>query len=268
MQLLRMSSLKDFETCPFMYRTLWGEIGEAGRVELEPSPTNKYASYGVIFHEVMEAHALSKMEGTPLSIEQLHGLLNEKLETFDLSLLDNEEEHLEWSKSLHDQLAWGYEIDTMWATNVIGAEVTFKLDNLIDGIDIPMKGTMDRITGDLDKKEVSIKDWKTGKVYTKNELSDNIQATIYSLAFYRMFGFLPKEFIFFFTKHKKVKTIQITPDFLERGIARILKNWNNIIQGERTPNTRNKYFCKHFCAVKDECPSMKRVQKKGWEKIG
>lgn len=268
MQLMRMSALKDFETCPFMYRTLWGELGEAGRVETEESPTNKYAQYGIIFHEVMEKHALSKMNDTPLSLEQLHKILDEKLKEFDLSLVKDEEEHLEWSKSLHEQLDWGYESETMWATNVIGTEVTFKLDDLITGVTLPFKGTMDRITGDLDKKEVSIKDWKTGKVFTRKELSNNIQATVYSLAFYRMFGFLPKEFVFIFTKHKKTKTIQITPDFLERGIERVLTNWYKISNGECTPNTSNKFFCKNFCSVSKECPSNKRVEKKGWENVG
>ena len=47
MKLMRMSALKDFETCPFLYKTLWGELGEPGRVELEESPTNKYAQYGI-----------------------------------------------------------------------------------------------------------------------------------------------------------------------------------------------------------------------------
>ena len=47
-------------------------------------------------------------------------------------------------------------------TKVIGAEVKFQLDDLIKDM-IPFTGTMDRIVGDLDKKEVYIEDWKTGK---------------------------------------------------------------------------------------------------------
>lgn len=267
MKLMRMSALKDFETCPFLYKTLWGELGEPGRVELEESPTNKYAQYGIIFHEVMEQHALSMMEGHSLSLSRLHELLDEKLKDFDLSLLKEPEEHLEWTESLHEQLDWGCDNRCMAFTKVIGAEVKFQLDDLIKDM-IPFTGTMDRIVGDLDKKEVYIEDWKTGKVYTKKELSNNIQATVYSLAFYRMFGFLPKEFRFIFTKHKKVKTVHITPDFLEKGIERILGNWYKIKNGECTPNTGNKYFCKNFCSINGECPTQKRVKKKGWELVG
>ena len=109
MKLMRMSALKDFETCPFLYKILWGELGEPGRVELEESPTNKYAQYGIIFHEVMEQHALSMMEGHSLSLSRLHELLDEKLKDFDLSLLKEPEEHLEWTESLHEQFDWGYD---------------------------------------------------------------------------------------------------------------------------------------------------------------
>lgn len=264
---LRMSMLADYEKCPYLCSVNWGKLGELGKVDTEGSVTNKYAQYGIIFHEVMEQHALSMMEGNSLTLPMLHDLLDKKLKDFDLSLLKEPEEHLEWVQSLHEQLDWGYENRCMSFAKVIGAEVTFKLDGLIDGIDIPFSGTMDRIVGDLDTKEVYIEDWKTGKVYTKKELSNNIQATVYSLAFYRMFGFLPKEFRFIFTKHKKVKTVQITPDFLEKGIERILGNWYKIKNGECTPNTSNKFFCKNFCSINKECPTQKRVNKKGWELV-
>lgn len=267
MKKLRMTMLGDYERCPYLCKVNWGEVGDVGKVDKEGSSHNKYSEFGIIFHEVMEHHALAKMEGTILPVEVLHELLDEKLKTFDLELLDNPEEFEDWRTSLHEQIDWGYETATLPHTNVIGAEVTFDLDDLIKDC-LPFTGTIDRIVGDLSKKEVFLEDWKTGKVYTKKELSNNIQATVYSLAFYKMFGFMPEEFRFYFTKHKKVKVIKITPDFIKRGVERILVNWYNINNGDFSPNTSNKYFCKNFCSINKECPTRKRVTTVGWENVG
>ena len=264
---LRMTQLNDYERCPYLCKVNWGAVGELGKVDLEGSSTNKYAQYGIIFHEVMEISGLAKMEGVVIPLESLHEELDKKLLEFDLSLVESEEEHLEWSKSLHEQLDWAYHNCSLETDNVIGVEHSFLLDDLIEDC-LPFSGTIDRIIGNLEKKEVALCDFKTGKVYTKKELSNNIQATVYSLAFYKMFGFMPEEFRFYFTKHKKVKVIKITPDFIKRGVERILVNWYNINNGDFSPNTSNKYFCKNFCSINKECPTRKRVTTIGWENVG
>ena len=266
MKKIRMTILKDYETCPYMCKINWGEEGALGKVDKEGSSTNKYAEFGVIFHEVMEQHALAKMEGTVLPVEALHQLLEDKLKTFDMELVKDEQEFEDWRISLHEQIDWGYEKAGLAYFNVIGAEVTFDQVELFPGV-LPFSGTIDRIVGDLEKKEVALEDWKTGKVYTKKELSSNIQATVYALAFYKQFGFLPEEFRFYFTKHKKVKKIMITPEFIQKGTERILLNWYKIHNGEFNPNTSNKYFCKNFCAVAKECPTQKRVKVEGWDMV-
>lgn len=267
MKKLRMTILGDFEKCGHLCKVNWGEVGMEGLVDKQGSSQNKYSQMGIIFHEVMEFHAVKHMEDINVSRETLHELLDEKLKTFDMELLDAPEELEEWKNSLHEQIDWAYYEGCLEYSNVIGAEVTFNLDGLIDGIELPFTGTIDRITGNLDKKEVDLNDWKTGKVYTKKELNNNIQATVYSLAFYRQFGFLPETFRFYFTKHKKIKEIRITPDFLERGIERILTNWYKIKNNEFVPNTSNKYFCKNFCSIRNDCPTQKRVKTTGWEMV-
>lgn len=266
MKKLRMTMMGDYERCPFLCKVNWGTIGEIGKADTEVRDMNKYAWFGIVFHEVMEIHALAKMEGNLIPLETLHNILDEKLANTEMSMLKDIEELDEWKESLHNQLDWGFEEATLEHTNVIGAEATFELDNLIPEC-LPFTGTMDRIVGNLDTKEVAIEDWKTGRVYTKKELSSNIQATVYSLAFYKMFGFMPEEFRFYFTKHKKVKVIKITPDFIKKGTERILENWYKMNNNEWNPNTANKYFCKNFCSISKECITQKKVEKKGWEKI-
>lgn len=266
MKTIRQSSLNAFELCMFKGYNEYGDIGQTGKAD-EEELTNKYARVGIVFHEVMEYWGINKMKGKSVNLNSLHELLDTKLDNEDKSLFDDEIEIEKYRTSLHEQLDWTYEKCLCETVSPLGVEVTFALDDLLPDF-LPVTGTIDRIDGNMDSKEVRLGDYKTGKVYTKKELSSNIQATLYSLAFYKMFGFLPKAFDFYFTKHKKVKTIQITPEFLKNGTERILSIWYKIKQGEFKPTCENKYFCKNFCNSYSECPKFKKIKtNSSWDKI-
>lgn len=263
---VRQSSLNTFEKCMWKGFVEYGNIGQTGKSD-EEELTNKYARVGIVFHEVMEHWGLNKMEGKSVKLTELHELLDSKLNNEDKTLFKNDEEIETFRNSLHEQLDWCYEKCICDTVSPLGVEVTFSLDNLLPGF-LTTTGTIDRIDGNMKNKEIRLGDYKTGKVYTKKELSNNIQATLYSLAFYKMFGFLPKAFDFYFTKHKKVKTIQITPEFLKRGTERILDIWFKIEQGEFKPTCKNKYFCKNFCDSIKECPKFNIAkQNNSWDNI-
>ena len=137
----------------------------------------------------------------------------------------------------------------------------------IDGVPLHFKGFIDRIDGSIEEKEVVLADYKTGSStkYTKRELSDNIQATVYSLWFKEKYGFYPKRFVFIFTKERKTKEIEIDHAFIERGLARIKRITNAIEQGIFIPEAKGgKYFCKNFCNYFDECPKYIKSND-GWD---
>lgn len=263
---IRQSSLNCYEKCMFKGFTEFGPVGSLGKSD-EEELTNKYARVGIVFHEVMEIWGKNMMEGKSVNLDTLHQLIDKKMCKEDTSLFKDETEIDNYIKSLHEQLDWTYEKCICDTVVPLGVEVTFELEGLLPDF-ITCTGTIDRIDGDLSSKEVRLGDYKTGKVYTKKELSNNIQATLYSLAFYKMFGFLPKAFDFYFTKHKKVKTIMITPEFLKNGTERILDIWYKILSGDNKPNCENKYFCKNFCDSYSECPKYKKVKvNNGWDDI-
>lgn len=263
---VRQSSLNCFEKCMYKGYNEFGDVGSIGKAD-EQELTNKYARIGIIFHETMEIWGNNKMEGKSVNLETLHKILNDKLDCEDKSLFENEEEIENYRVSLHEQLDWTYEKCLCDTVTPLGVEVTFSLDNLLPDF-ITCTGTIDRIDGDMTTKEIRLGDYKTGKVYTKKELSNNIQATLYSLAFYKMFGFLPKAFDFYFTKHKKVKTVMITPEFLKNGTERILDIWYKILQKDFRPTCENKYFCKNFCDSYKECPKYSKVKlNNNWDNI-
>lgn len=261
---LRQSALNAMERCPYACEKEYGAIGSGDRDD-DTSPTNKYARTGIVFHETMEVWGLNKMEGKVVNQSLLHEILSDKLDNEDKSLFKDEEEIEMYRESLKEQIDWIYETICCDHMTPIGVEWNFKEDLIPETL--PITGTVDLITGNLDTKDVSLCDYKTGKVYTKNELKDNMQATLYALAFYKKFGFMPKEFVFYFTKHKKIKTISITPDFIARGTERILKSWYEMEKGNFKPNNNNKYFCKNFCSIYKECPAFKSTGNKGWDAI-
>lgn len=263
---IRQSSLNCYEKCLYKGSVEFGEVGSLGRAD-EVELTNKYARVGIVFHEVMEIWGNNKMEGKSVNLETLHEIIDSKMEEEDDTLFDNEEEKEKYRLSLHEQLDWTYDKCICDSVTPLGVEVTFSLEDLLPDF-ITCTGTIDRIDGDIASKKVRLGDYKTGKVYTKKELSNNIQATLYSLAFYKMFGFLPEAFDFYFTKHKKVKTVQITPEFLRNGTTRILDIWYKILSGDNKPTCENKFFCKNFCDCYNECPKYKKAKiNNSWDNI-
>lgn len=261
---LRQSALGDYERCSFLGADLWGTIGNP-EVNKSDQVRNKYNETGIIFHEVMEYWGVNAIKGNRCSLEELHELLESKMQESPEEYYDVGEKE-KYIESLHEQLEWAWEQCLLDTLTPIGVEVTFDISDVIEGV-IPVTGTIDRISGDLKNKQVRLEDYKTGKVYTKKELSSNMQACLYSLAFYKQFGFLPEEFVFYFTKFKKIKVVKITPDFLKEGMARILAVYQKIKDGDTKPDNTNRYFCNHFCESKKRCPLFQK-KNNSWDKVG
>lgn len=262
---LRQSILKDYELCTFLGEDNWGKPNSTGRCDTEDL-TNKYAMTGIIFHEVCEEWGRCKMLGENLSLDYLHSMLDEKIDTLDETLFTGVEEIENYRISLHEQLEWTYVNCLFNEVTPLAVELKFSGLQLFEGL-LPFCGTIDRVIGNIETKNVTLEDYKTGKVYTKKELSSNMQACIYSLAFYNQFGFLPKEFVFYFTKHKKIKRIFITEEFIKESTNRILLLWGRIINSNGEADGSNAYFCKNFCSSLDNCPKFNTKPTKSWDNV-
>ncbi len=263
---LRQTILNDMNTCGFMCYKRWNEVGQLGIADKEEL-TNKYARVGIDFHETMEEWGKRKMNGNTMTLEEMKKLCNDKLNSEDKSLFENDDEIEMYRNSLMEQLEWAYENTHCAEVTPLGVEVTFDIEELLPGL-LQFHGTIDRIDGVLKDKEIHLADYKTGKVYTKKQLANNMQAGIYSLAFFKMYGFFPKTFSFYFTKFKKIKTIQITPEFLKLSTENILSNWLRIKNKDWEASCKNTYFCKHFCDFYKECPKFKKVRTgTSWDNI-
>lgn len=267
MMTLRQSILGCYEQCPRLCFEQWGAYGtpDAQDGDIDEGLNSKYAGCGILFHEVMDMWAIQQIKGNEYKVQQLHDLFDVRFQTLDYKIFTDNDDMEKFYNSIHAQIDWIY--DQFYKTKPTHSELKFNFDLLIE--DLPgFEGTMDRIQGSFVTRDVDIIDYKTGKNYTKKEMNDNIQATIYSLAFFKLFGFYPKRFIFYFSKSKKIKEIIITEEFIEAGIARIKGIWYKILDNRFAPSTKNiSYFCKNFCPS-TTCKKKPKVKPKGWGSVG
>lgn len=256
--------LNSYEQCPYMCLLEWGTFGTPDPYDTDERPTNKYAMTGIALHKVMEDWGNSKMKGIALPRVTLHDKLDKYFGEIPFDMFEDENDKDKFYNSLHEQIDWLYE---HYCTNTpLAVELQFSLQNIIPGLP-ECTGTIDRIEGDFQTKDVDILDYKTGKVYLNREFDNNIQAAMYSIAFKAMYGFYPKKFIFMFSKHRKTKEIIITDDFIESGVTRIRSDWFHIANGDFNPPPHPpKFFCNNFCPHKKVCPRWKKP--KGWEAVG
>lgn len=260
MKVLRQSIFNTCENCIFYGLYTYGEAGVDKTIEFK----NKYTESGIVFHKVMEvAHK------KPLP--DLHKMIDELMNETDFKVYENDFHTIRLS--LHDQLDWAYkEGKCKNRPDIIATEFDFEIENFIDSINMPFKGTIDRVVGTLETRNVILEDWKTGAIYSPKEMSNNIQATIYSIAWYKLYGYFPKKFRFYFTKHKKVKEIKIDNKFINRGVERILNIYLDIKAGtmeEARKRATKTFYCYKFCMIDDEkCPIKKKLIKKKPQKFG
>lgn len=257
---IRQSCIGAYETCPFLFSEQYKPFGQEPEYNDDEAPTNKYALTGIKFHEVMECWGNSAMNNVRMSNKDMHTLLDCKLAEIPSMHYDNEIDEMAFKDSLHEQLDWIY--DTHCDIKPLAVEHNFLIEDLIAGLP-PFTGTIDCIEGNIEHKDVDIIDYKTGKVYTRLEMKSNVQATIYSLYFFKKYGFFPKNFVFYFTKHKKRKEIPITMEFMENGMDRIQNVWAHIVNNDfNAPMNPNKWFCKNACQ------STKCKYKQKWGSVG
>lgn len=255
MKRFSVSCLNTYETCSYKCKLQYNVLGED---KLEDD-LNFYGEFGSLLHDLFDRYYknVEHLDKTNM-IELFHnGVSNLSCEFPD----GKKQQYLD---SAIEQIDWFYE--RYADMKPIATEEEFD-EFIIDGVPLHFKGFIDRIDGT--DEEIVISDYKTGRSskFTKRELSDNIQATVYALYIKHKYGFYPKRFVFIFTKERKTKEIEINEAFIERGLARIKRITKNIEDGIFVPDSSGgKFFCKNFCKFySDGCPKFeKREELGGW----
>ena len=267
MKYLRTSYLNSYELCPYLTKELYGDLSEDAPKEYNADDDEQgfYAEFGKILHELFEKWGRAKMKKEKYVQEQMVTDYEKSLVTLKNNYPDGKEQ--DYILSGYEQIEYFY---NKYSSSIpIGVELRFPDIKLIDKIPLPFTGTLDRIEGIPEKQYIDLYDYKTGShiKYTKAELKDNIQTTVYSLYIRSKYGFFPKTFSFLFTKTKKERTINITEDFIRRGIERIYRDYLRMESGLWEPTgNHSDYFCQNFCESKT-CPKKHRSRNSGWGEL-
>lgn len=250
-----VSCLNTYENCSYSCKLQYNVMGEDKLCD----DTNFYGEFGALLHDLFDKYY--KMENytrlTMLS-DFYSGVAQLKCEFPDGKKQDYIESALEQIDYFYDKYA---------DIKPIATEQEFD-EFFIEDVPLHFKGFIDRIDGSIEEQEVVLSDYKTGRSskFTKREMEDNVQATVYALWFKHKYGFYPTRFVFIFTKERRTKEITINELFIQRGLERIKRITKAIEDGIFVPEAKGGvYFCKNFCNFYTECPKFEKKTGSGWD---
>lgn len=254
MQRFSVSLIGTYETCPYKCLRQYNVVGE----EKIEDDLNFYGEFGALIHELFDMYYKSDKH---ISFEEMLEIFHKKVTEMECEFPDGKKD--KYLSGAYDQIEYFY--DKYAIMKPIRTEE--EIDFYIEGIDLPFKGFIDRVDGSIEEQDIVLSDYKTGRSskFTKKELSDNVQATVYALYYKQKYGFYPSRFVFIFTNERKTKEIEINEAFVQRGLARLRRSIeainNNIFIAEPKGG---KYFCKEFCKYYVECPKYIKSND-GWD---
>lgn len=235
------SSINLFLQCPVAYMLKY-------QLELDTRETDlSFAKYGTLVHKICE------------------NIANGEYLFEDEAIQEYESEFTECGVNFDNYFEAGKEgIKNQWKffenfkIEAIGAEVKFDvkpfehIPKFFGYIDLVYRNE----NGDL-----VVRDYKTSKPYTSDQLSKQIQPYFYSEACLEIYGELPKYFEFDFIRFNQKATIVTNEEFLEFNRLRMKGIWNKISNVDVKCNY-DSYYCGHFCGSSEHCPLAK--MKRGW----
>lgn len=168
---LNATNIMDFIVCParFYYRTI-------RKIETDLIETPELI-FGKQMHQILEEYP-KKWSSYAEAIKRYSHLFDGSQYDKFIAQLKSFDSNYKYFLSDDDFIEYNFKIDT-------------------DYPDVFITGRIDRIT-----KDGMIIDWKTGNL--KDDLSTNIQAIIYKMAFSKIFGFPPKSVLFCSLKNNKM----------------------------------------------------------------
>jgi putative RecB family exonuclease len=248
---LSASSIGDYLECGLLYRL--------SRIDkCPPDFTPHTLLYGSSIHKVLADYNLARMAGNDFK----PGEFQNGFETYWKESVDGNEKINFGDKNYEKLLEEGLSLLTTFHQEVpeedcrvLAVEKPFTFQ--IEGMDIPIIGSMDLIEEDQ-SGTIIIADYKTAnKAYSTDQVDKNLQMTIYQMAA-RSNGYGDREILLrldCLIKTKKPKFEQYytfrSDQDLKRTERKILKVWEAIQKGVFLPNDSG-WKC-NYCQYKSHC---------------
>lgn len=233
---LSASRIHTFMQCPssFFLKYVY-QIADA-------ETNDSYAKYGTLCHNIFEGIA----KGEYFFIEDCIEEYEKGYPECGLTEKQYEQYYESGKQAIYDK--WNFlnsdEIE------VVGAESKFSA-KFIEGAP-KFFGFVDLIYRDQDGHLI-VRDYKSSKKYTKQQLAHNIQAYVYAEACYQLFGEYPHAFEFDFFRFGKSHMIIIDKNYLQLQKLRVQGIWKQIASGVQTGKWTG-FYCENFCEGRNHCP--------------
>lgn len=262
MEYISATMFESYEKCPYSFKQ-----EHVLNVFTEAERENKYSVIGKLLHDIFDKYSQIR----PLDFDTETTAVNEFMTGFDLI-------NIKLFDSINDRALFrerGFLTLNNWLKEEIERPVPLYTEKqhfiMLDGIDIPIRATIDRINGaGENSSEWEVEDYKTGKVYSSDMLRHNFQLPIYALAIQKTYGALPKKLCLRFPQHtNRTGNVQqrifekVSNDIyickVPRGgtysfslmerLAKMQEIYNKIKRDDFPLNTSNSHFCDSFCTL-------------------
>jgi len=240
---LSASNISVFLSCPYRYKLQYND-----RVPNLEVP-NEYAPPGSAFHSTAERY-FSKYPNPPLDINKFLEILAEEFPKNGCSSSkygDMCNVVREWAKRFN------------FPKKILALEQKVEID-LPNGV--PILSYLD-IIEEIDEDTIRVRDWKTGQIYSDDDLDDNIQAPLYILGAKQLYPDKRVEFIFDFIKYNEVQYPYDNNQM--RTFVKWLKGIYQAILSMDEKDAKPRLGSCRFCSYSDKCPTMDKARKGGFQ---
>ncbi|MDD3414838.1 MAG: PD-(D/E)XK nuclease family protein [Lachnospiraceae bacterium] len=260
MDFISSTMFEAYLKCPFMFKELFV-------VNKNVEMPNKWSRIGQELHSLFDKWSYKDDKNSKTMITEFI----QQYQTINKDLFDNEEDYTNFFDTSCKSIRNWIKSEEQYSKPLYTEKQHFvKLHD-----DLPqVRVTIDRINGDEgNASEWDVQDYKTGRVYTAEQLRENIQLPTYAMAIKTIYGALPKYLRLRFTQHNKERLyVRLDDDTYECKVPRggtytislnktldkMVDIYSNIKKDSFKPNISNIYFCDNFCPLMKEgkCSSL------------
>jgi RecB family exonuclease len=254
MEFISSTMFEAFEKCPYAFKLRFID-----NLIKKEDDVNKYSKIGQILHDIFHHNSLNKDKN--LTVKDLQNMWLKRFEEIDTNLFEDGDDIVKF-KQLHLDTIENYHTieQTLPEPLMTEQEIFFKVSDKLPIV----RCTMDRINGSKDDAvNIVVWDYKTGKVYSSDNLRKNLQLPLYAMCCKHLFGEYPKALVLHFPQHNnkertflhigngkyecKVNRGGTYTFTVEEKLERMEDIYAQIKKGYFKCNTDNSYYCRDYC---------------------
>lgn len=237
---LSFRQIDDYRTCPLKYKYI--------HILRVPISHHHSVVYGKALHDAIQHYLRCKQVGKKIPLEEVHQVFQNSWESEGFLTLEHEERRLEMGREVLRRF-YEAEEESDRVPTYVEKEFAFMVE------ENRVVGRWDRV--DTDGGEVRIIDYKSSDVQEQGKADkkakENLQLSIYALAYQQTFGRIPDEVGLYFLESGMIGRTKRTERELEKTVEVIREASRGIRSGDF--RARPSYLACSYCPYQEICPA-------------